>query len=181
MAATYHFLEEPSQTSAPVDWFLGLPDPPVAVPRTDETVLFFKQHGDLVFDEEGQADGSQSPIVIIYPPRIRRGLLWTAGQVCFLTKRKSKPGPAMAKLQSSFRKWLDTFPVVGGHDSAGEIEFHHYLVGANWGFATRIVALPSGMEALLRGQFFVNYEDNDFVLDKVCGVLRLSGINCRPE
>ena len=54
----------------------------------------------------------------------------------------------------------------------------HFLEGSVQNIARQIFALPSGLEALNEGQFFVANSDNEVVLDGLCKTLRLRGIKC---
>jgi hypothetical protein len=55
-------------------------------------------------------------------------------------------------------------------------DWDYYLEGSIRNYDDKVFALPSAMDALRRGQYFVADNDDDFVLDKVCKSLRLRGV-----
>ena len=52
------------------------------------------------------------------------------------------------------------------------------LEGSVRNYDPPVFALPSGLDALNSGRYFVDHRDNAYVLDKLCKALRLRGIQC---
>ena len=176
MGLSYYFAEAPDGSSQVVSWFRSLAEPPEETVTDSGVVLFFRQMGPLVVDAQGRPHGSQSPVVNVLLPRVRRSTLWTTGAVHFLTTPMNR-FPSIAKLHRDFKAWMTSHPLVYDPRRGAENPHSYYLVGssANRG---ELYGLPSGTEALQRGQYFVDPLDNETVLDVVCSTLHLRGIDC---
>src|SRR5689334_10324219 len=106
MATTFWYLASPEEGQTVLNWFREIPDPPQIHPRTDGASLFFKHLGPLVMTATNEVDVTLSPVVLLLPPEVRHGILWTAGEVRFLAERMRSSFPELQKVLTSFRKWL---------------------------------------------------------------------------
>ncbi len=179
MPATFRFIAAPSEPSDVLQWFRELPVPPAEYPgRRSNVMLYFKDQGSLFRTPDDQADLTLSPVVNLFLPEIRRGVLWTVGEVHFLTGPLRKRFPALYKISVAFKAWLSAHQCI--FSSGQQNEFDYYLEGSSryWG---NVYALPSGLAAIRHGQYFVSDGDNDYVIDRVCKTLRLRGIDCAPQ
>lgn len=104
MGTTFRFIAEPSESSEVMTWFKDLEQPPQIVQTKHHVVLYFSEIGPLVYDSTGAVDSRSSPVVTIFLPRVRRGVLWTVGEVHFLATPLRKKFPALHKLSSRFSK-----------------------------------------------------------------------------
>ncbi len=178
MGASYFFVEAPDSPSEIIAWFRSLAEPPEETITESGVLLFFRHLGPLVCDAQGNPDGSKSPVVNVLLPQVRRSILWTTGAVHFLTTPMGS-FPQLAKLHRHFKAWMTSHPLVYDPRRGADNPHTYYLAGAaaNRG---ELYSLPSGAEALQRGQYFVDPLDNKTVLDVVCRSLRLRGLECGP-
>jgi hypothetical protein len=146
---------------------------PVEAPTDYGAVLHFATLGPLVGDPP---DGRLSPVVTLYAPRRRRGVLWTAGEVHFLTANCRERFPALHAVSRRFRSWLRGFECVFEQKPGARGDWNYYLEGSLQNYDSSIYALPSAMDALRRGQYFVGDDDNELVLDTICKSLHLRGV-----
>jgi hypothetical protein len=179
MGLSYYFAEAPYGPSHVLAWFRSLAEPPEETVTEKGVVLFFRQIGPLVLDNRGDPDGAQSPVVNVLLPQVRRSILWTTGAVHFLTSPMSR-FPQIAKVHRDFKAWMTAHPLVYDPRRGAENPYSYYLVGAaaNRG---ELYGLPSGTDALQRGQYFVDPLDNETVLNVIRGTLRLRGLECGPR
>jgi hypothetical protein len=175
MGITHRFIADPLEPSKVLAWFRTLNAPPMEVEMARGLVLFFKQCGALAYDANGAIDGKASPIATVFLPRVRRGTLWTVGEVHFLASRLGKRFPALHKVSSSFFEWLSAHSCV--YPDANQ-EFDYDLEGSIRNFDPPIFAFESGAAALRAGRYFVADDDTEFMLDKLCSQLRLRGVEC---
>jgi hypothetical protein len=176
MAATYYFLSAPSQVDV-LDWFRQQPETGEEHISDDRTLLFYRQFGPLAKNADGTADPTMSPLVSVYLPKVRRGVVWTVGEVHFL--HMAKAGfPALDRLRKSFQRWLEDYPIVWDRKQDHLEGYGYYSEGTVRNIAEKIYALPDGLSAFEAGQFFAAEGDNELVLERVCKSLRLRGINC---
>jgi hypothetical protein len=175
MGTAYRFIADPGQPSEVMAWFRALKTPPVEVGTERGTVLYFKEHGALAYDASGAVDSKASPIVTLLAPRVRRGILWTVGEVHFLATPLRKRLPALQKISKEFSEWLCAWECV--HPPRGN-DFTYYLEGSVRNWDSPVFALDSGLEALRAGRYVVSDDDNEFVLDTLCRKLRLRGVHC---
>lgn len=184
MATTFRFLASPGESQEVLNWFTQLPEPPEIFPRSDGLALFFRQFGPLVMTEKNEVDGEQSPVVLLVWPQVRHKVLWTAGEVQFLTERMRSTFPQLQRVLTTFRKWLRTFPLVFRQPRLPETSggpWDYYLEGSIQNVSDEVFALRTGMAALERGQYFVWQGDSDGRLDTVLRMLRLRGVpNAEP-
>jgi hypothetical protein len=178
VSAHYVFVEVPQESgSCVLDWFRNLTTPPEEIESTDGHVLYFREFGALAYDPEGKIDAERSPIVTLHLPQIRRGVLWTVGEVNFRSTNIRSVSPRLEAVHKAFRRWLAGFDLVFENRQGVESPLGYYLEGSskNWG-SGKIYALPSGLAALQRGQYFVSSRDHN--LETVCRTLRLRGVDC---
>jgi hypothetical protein len=177
MATTYYFLAAPDEGGV-LEWFKSQADVPEEHTNDVRTLLFYRQFGSLHHDLNGEVDASKSPLVSIDPPKVRRGVLWTVGEVHFLTTNMADAFPELERMRRKFQTWLKQFPVVWERQRGGEEGYGYYLEGGSKNVADRIFGLPLGLAAFEAGQDFVADHDNEHRLDSLCKVLRLRGVNC---
>ncbi len=131
-----------------------------------------------------EADVKRFPVVLLVLPQVRHGILWTAGEVQFLPESMRSSFPGLQKVLTSFRQWLRTFPVVFRQPRLPETSggpWDYYLEGGIRNVSDEVFALPAGMAALERGQYFVWQGDSEGRLDTVLRMLRLRGVtNAEP-
>jgi hypothetical protein len=179
MATTFRFLASPEEGQTVLDWFARFPEPPYVHPRPDGAALLFRQFGPLAMTTANEADPKRSPVVLVVLPQVRHGILWTAGEVQFLPERMKSSFPGLQKVLTSFRAWLRGFPVVFRlprlPDTSGG-SWDHYLEGGLRNVSDEIFALPAGMAALERGQYFVWQGDTQARHDTLLKQLRLRGV-----
>jgi hypothetical protein len=185
MAATFRFLASPDEVQMVLDWFGALPEPPLVHPRPDGAAFFFKLFGPLVMTTTNEVDVKQSPVVLLIRPQVRHGILWTAGEIQFLAERMRSTFPGLQKVLTSFRQWLTAFPVVFRQPRLPETSggpWDYYLEGGIRNVSDEIFALPRGLAALERGQYFVWQGDSKARLDTVLKSLQLRGVpNAEPS
>lgn len=168
------FIEDPSGPCAALEWFRHQ----TLVPQEETfhwgSVLLYPSVGELKFASDGSVDAERSPVITVHVPKIRRGILWTVGEVRFCSMPLDQ-FPKLKALRRSFLRWIDQHPLIYDHHPNGPHEFDYYLEGSakNRG---AIRALPSGMSALRAERYFVSRLDGS--LDKVCKTLALRGIQC---
>lgn len=184
MGASHWFLATDGEHEKVLTWFRGLAKPPEELPAGGIGVLLsFRAFGDLVYDSggTGQLNAQKSPLVSVFLPIKKRGILWTAGEVHFLPKPMRKVCPSLVSINQNFRKWLANFERVFAFDPKWEGKWDYYLEGSIRNHAREVFALPNAMNALRQGHYFVAEGDNDLFLDKICQSLRLRGMNCVPD
>ena len=177
MGITYRFIEEPKKTSKVLEWFRALPLPPAEHETAHGVVLYFRELGLLVNDEKGVVDSGKCPVVNLFLPQVKRGVLWTVGEVHFLATPLRKLFPELHKISSKFSHWLSEYECAFTSTSANN-PYDYYLEGSVRNFDCPILAFDSGLAAIRGGRYFAAERDNDFVLDKVCSALSLRGIEC---
>jgi hypothetical protein len=175
MGTTYRFVTDPREPSEVLAWFRALSAPPVEVDMQHSFVLFFREFGPLAHDTSGAINAKASPIATVVLPRVRRGILWTVGEVHFLATPLRKRFPALHKVSSAFSKWLSACSRVYPDENG---QFNYYLEGSIRNFDSPVFAFESGLAALRAGKYFVADEDNEHVLDNLCRQLRLRGVEC---
>lgn len=177
MATTYYFIESPNRPSNVLEWLRDQDDAPQEFPKGASVLFYYHGAGDLGRNANGDFDVSRSPLVTVFPSKVRRRSLWTVGEVHFVAKHASNEFPLLESIRRRFERWLRSHPEV--FDQANPQSAYTYcLEGGVQNIAPKIFALPSGFEAIEAGQYFVADGDNDFVLDCVCNSLRLRGVEC---
>lgn len=177
MGTTYHFIEEPKANSEVLLWFRSLTEPPSETPTERGYVLHFGECGPLVYDSNGQIDVKASPIASVFVPRVRRGALWTVGEVHFLATPLRQRFPTLHKISNAFSKWLATHECAYSNKQKDN-PFSYYLEGSVKNYDSEVFALESGLSALKEGRYFVGDDDTEYRLDAICKQLRLRGVEC---
>ncbi|ARN22296.1 hypothetical protein A4W93_21655 [Piscinibacter gummiphilus] len=132
------------------------------------------------FNADGRVDAKASPVASIFLPRIRRGALWTVGEVHFLATPLRERFPAVHKISTAFSKWLSTQECV--YSNKRKINpFSYYLEGSVQNHDPEVFAFESALSALNAGQYFVTEDDTEFRLDAICKMLGLRGVECRDS
>jgi len=179
MPKSFFFAEEPlDEASLVLDWFRGLDNPPVETCTDWGLVLHFPTLGELKRTPDGSVDVEASPVVTLVLPSTRRKALWTIGEVHFRARDLRKVNPALPKIARDFEGWLSSHVLVHDHQPGREHAFTYFLEGGAQNVSDRIFALPSGLAALRRGQYFVAHMANAAMLETVCRTLRLRGVEC---
>jgi len=182
MGATYRFLAIGDEVNAALDWFGRQPDPPVAIDKPYGHLLHFRGMGPLTQMPDGSGiDVRRSPLVSVFRPVPRRGVLWTVGEVHFLPTHLRRNYPPLHAIGLRFSKWLSGFDLVFNGDPSGPGEWHYYLEGSIRNHDAPVYALPQAARALKEGRYFVGWSDNDHVLDTICRSLRHRGVDCTPD
>lgn len=168
MGTSYRFLATVDEAVAVVDWFRALPEPPVESPRSDGVLLYFRSFGPLNSKDD-------SPLVGINLPVRARGVLTSIGEVNFLATPMTR-FPQLNRVAQQFRKWLFANPRVYSHRRDFVHEWDYYLEGTSKNWDGDIYALPNGMTALRRGEYFIAHHDLSGSLDLVCRKLELRDV-----
>lgn len=134
--------------------------------------------GELVTGPHGAFDSSNSPLVNVFSPQIRRGALWTVGEVHFLPTPLRQRFPQLAATSQAFARWLKKQRCVFSNTAGSENKFDYYLEGSVRNYDAAVYAFPTGLAALHEGRYFVGDDDGDARLDKICSALRLRGVEC---
>jgi hypothetical protein len=178
VGVTFRFLAVDNESDCVLRWFRSLPEPPREYKKPYGWLLYFSACGQIAHDqtEPDRMDVKRSPLVTVFLPQKKRGVLWTVGEVHFLST-PLKLFPKLEKIKSAFRNWLKGFECVYSGVQLGKVgQWDYFLEGSIRNFDPEVFALPKGMELLRQGQYFVADGDNDWVLDKVCRALKLRGI-----
>ena len=169
MGTTYRFLATVEETATVLDWFRSLPEQPVESAHCAGSLFHFRNLGPL------DSDVKKSPLVDVFMPVRKRGVLTTIGEVHFLATPLSA-FPGLNKINKRFREWLRKNPCVYSHRPDFVHEWDYFLEGSAKNWDSDIFALPAGMAALQRGSYFVGRDDNELQLDRVCRILELRGV-----
>lgn len=114
-------------------------------------------------------------MVNVVLPSQRCGLLTTVGEVHFLATPLSA-FPQLNRVSKQFRGWLRQHPCIHSHRQGFTGEWNYFLEGSVRNLDSEIFALPSGLAALQRGDYFVSADDSERTLDLVCRRLRLRDV-----
>ena len=140
--------------------------------------LYFSSLGQLHYKSDASIDSERSPVVTVHVPQVRRGILWTVGEVRFCPV-PLRQFPELERLRRSFLRWFEKHPLIFDHHPAGEHRFDFYLEGTARNLGGPIRAFPSGLAALENGQYFVSRLDGS--LEKLCRMLALRGVICADQ
>jgi len=127
MGVTFRYLATESESDAVLSWFRRLSDAPLMIETPRGALLHFANLGPLV-GLPGPIDSAKSPVVTVFLPRRRRGVLLTAGEVDFLPSPLRKRFPALHKISQDFRRWLREFDCVFSPSSTSR-DWDYYLEG----------------------------------------------------
>jgi len=164
MGVTHRFIANPRETSEVLRWFRTCDSPPDEVSADEALTLYFSCCGSLAYSSDGKVDPKASPVATLFHPQIKRGALWTVGEVHFLATPLRKQFPELQKVNSAFRNSLSSFDCVFPNQRADN-EFDYYLEGSIKNFDPPVYALDSGWAALKSGQYFIGHSDNDNRVD----------------
>jgi hypothetical protein len=173
------YICDPGVPDPVAEWFRALPDAPEETEGKGVRWLHFRSLGPLARVSDDSFDLERSPLVGLVMPTVRREILWTIGKVVFVPRPLRKQYPRLHAISVSLRKWLATFDCVLSNQPGFRNEWDYYFEGTARSGAP-VYALSGGLDALRRGQYFVNRDSDDFVVDKFCAQLRLRGIQCEP-
>jgi hypothetical protein len=177
MGATHRFIADPNEPSEVLEWFRALSEAPTEILSDRGLVLSFPAHGPLSYRANGSIDPAGSPVVTLFLPRIRRGQLWTVGEVHFLSTPLRQQFPGLYKVSSTFGKWLSQLECVYSNKRS-ENSLGYYLEGSVKDHDSPVFAFGSALSALHNGRYFVADGDNEARLDSICKTLRLRGVDC---
>lgn len=177
MGNSFRFIAAPSETSEVLAWFESLPLPPDAISTDYGYVLYFRECGPLRYQTDGRIDAQASPVATVFLPKTRRQLLWTVGEVHFLSTPLRSQFPSLQKVNSAFSRWLKEFPCVFSNKRRDK-EFSYYLEGSIQNYDAPVYAFETGMTALQEGRYFVGQGDSEARIDILCRTLRLRGVEC---
>jgi hypothetical protein len=180
MSAKYRYVADPGEPDEVRAWFRALPSPPEEIEGEawQRYWLVFRAEGPLARTPEGGIDPVRSPLVCVYPPRVRRGVLWTVGEVHFVATPLRQLFPSLQKISAAFARWLGGHDCVFSNKPGFHASWNYYLQGSVQNYDPPIFALPSGLRALKEGRHFVGDDDNEAYLDDICAMLRSRGVVC---
>jgi hypothetical protein len=177
MGTTYRFIASPTEPSEAMAWFRELNPAPSETHTDQGIILHFQECGPIVYGVDGSINPKASPVATVFLPKVKRGVLWTVGEVHFLATPLRQQFPRLHKISAAFSKWLSGHECVYSNAS-NDNAFNYYLEGSIKNYDPQVFAFASGHSALKEGQYFVADADNEFVLEKLCKALRLRGIEC---
>jgi hypothetical protein len=119
MSISLRFVAAPSEPSEVMAWFRSVSPVPTEVPTDYGYVLHFQSLGPLAYLPDGSIDPASSPIVTIVLPQVRRGVLWTIGEVHFRPTPLRKQFPILYKVKSAFSAWLSSLERVFARSARG--------------------------------------------------------------
>jgi hypothetical protein len=105
MGTTFRYLGVDDDQLLVWDWFDRHWPRPERLLLERGAVLHFHEIAPLAYAHGGQLDQRRSPLVSIIPPRRRRGILWTAGEVHFLAT-PIRSLPAFDRVRASSARGL---------------------------------------------------------------------------
>lgn len=174
----HRYIEGPDEPDRVLDWLRSAEGRIEEIPLPRGATFHFKELGELVVADDESVDFHRSPLVTVFVPHVRRGILWTVGEVHFWATPLRQAYPSLHRLSRALGKWLQQFECVFANGRCRYPEWEYHLEGSVRNFDPPIFALPSGLEALNSGRYFVDHRDNDHVLDRLCKALRLRGVQC---
>jgi|SRR5215470_861212 len=173
------FIEAPDTGCSALNWFRDQ-----ELPFNEDVfdwgaVLHFSGLGEFQLNPDGSIDADRSPVITVHLPKVRRGILWTVGEVRFCPV-PLRQFPALQRLRTSFLRWFEQCPLIYDHHPSSANEFDYYLEGSarNWG---PIRAFPSGLAALQNGQYFISRFETDGSLTTLCKKLALRDVTCADQ
>ncbi len=176
MGVTYRYLAVADDAELVADWFTAHREAPLLSPTSKGFSALFNTIGELQRRSDGAIDAMRCPIVNVFAPARKRGILWTAGEIHFLATPLRKQFPKLHAVARELRTWLGEFTIV--HPDGA---WDYYLEGSIRNFDAEVFAFPSAMERLRAGEtYFVTADDTDAVVQRVCQSLALRGLRCEP-
>jgi hypothetical protein len=176
VATTYRYLAVGNEDASIRSWFASLDPPPIVVDDERGEWLHFREIGPIRHDKAGRVDVEGSPLVSLFSAAERRGVVWAAGEVHFLTTRLPRAYPALEGVRRQFERWIRSFDVVWDGEPG---DWDYFLEGSLRNHTGAVYALPDAMAALREGTYFVSEGDGDGVLDVLCRSLSLRGVVCK--
>lgn len=177
MTVSYRYLADPSEPQQVLQWFRDLPSPPIESQMDGVTRLHFRNLGALARTSDfKQIDWKKSPVVHVYHPRVRRGVIWTTGTVNFDPVPLRNTFPELHKISLALKKWLSSYLCVFAH-GPHEAKYTDFLRGTIKNYDSSVYAFPSGLAALQASRTFISEGDGEIFTDKLCNEFRLMGIN----
>jgi hypothetical protein len=177
MGTTHRFIADPAEPSEVLEWFRSLGQAATETPSNRGVVFSFPAHGSFSYRPDGSIDPRASPVVTVFLPRVRRGQLWTVGEVHFLPTPLRQQFPGLHKVNSSFGTWLSQLECVYSNKRQNN-QFGYYLEGSVKNYDPPVFAFEFGLRALQDGRYFVADDDSEARLDSLCQALRLRGVEC---
>ena len=174
----HRYIEAPNEPSLVLAWLRGAAVEAEEIPLPRGVAFHFRQFGELVVAGANSIDVHRSPLLTVFVPHVRRGVLWTVGEVHVWATPLRSLFPPLHRFSRAFASWLRQFECVFAKGEARYPEWNYHLQGSVRNSDPAIFALPSGLEALSSGRYFVDHRDTDRVLDQLCKALRLRGISC---
>src|SRR5215210_6872093 len=156
MGTTYRYLATIDEAAAVLDWFRTLPERSVESTRGDGSLFHFPEFGPLHLEPR------HSPLVSVFLPVSRRGVLTTVGEVHFLATPLTQ-FPGLDRVSKRFRDWLGQYPRVFSRRTTDGSEWDHFLEGSTRNYDSDIFALPGGMTALRQEAYFIDRGDSDSI------------------
>ena len=186
MAVGFRFLSCGPEDNSPTVWLEahGGVRQPCGIEHA--IALYFPEYGPVRFrpllerERLPQVDTDLTPLVIVTAPRLLRGVIWTAGEVEFLSTPLRRTFPGLHRLSKQFLAWLSELPRAHPDPSSDEVAFSYFLRGELLNFDSPLFVFPSAMDALRRRTFFVGSHVGAAYIDTLCRELRLQGILCTP-
>jgi hypothetical protein len=169
MGNTYRFLATVEESSVVLNWFRTLSEQLVETMRDGGTLFYFRDLGPL------EPEAKKSPLVNVFIPVRKCGVLTTIGEVHFLATPLTA-FPQLNKINKRFRAWLAENPCVYSRRPDFVHEWDYFLEGSSKSRDPDVFAFPAGLAALKQGCYFVAEDDNHFVLDRVCRSLELRDV-----
>jgi hypothetical protein len=123
---------------------------------------------------DNSARGQPSKSAMETDAKVTRGVLWTVGEVHFLTTPLRTFSP-LAAISRQFARWLRDYERVFMQD-AQPGPWDYYLEGSIRNSDAPIFAHPQAARALGQGQYFIADDDNDHVVERVVRALLLRGV-----
>ena len=177
MSVTHRFIADPAAPSEVMDWFQSLGTPITWAATEYGHALYFRDFGTLCHLPSGGIDATNSPVATVVLPQVRRGSLWTVGEVHFRPTPLRKKFPQLHKVNAAFSKWISSLDCVYSNKRQ-ENPYAYYLEGSVMNEDAPIFAFPSGLEALKKEHYFIGHMDNTHRVDAICKMLRLRGVDC---
>jgi hypothetical protein len=146
MGTTFRYLAVGDEAAAVLDWFRAQPDPPEVVAKPYGSLLYFRALGRLAQSPDGSGvDVRRSPLVSLFGPTRKRGILWTAGEVHFLPTPLRLTFPVLHSLSRRFGRWLSGFDRVFSQVPTFRREWDYYLEGSLRNYDVDIYSMPQAM------------------------------------
>lgn len=87
-----------------------------------------------------------------------------------------KKFPQLVEVNRKFIKWLKQYNLVFTRKADHDNRFDYFLEGSIRNWDSDVYALPLAFDALGKGKYFVNHDDDGHLLDTLCKQLKLRGV-----